>query len=38
LTYVETLGPAKAASVTRIVSNHLLHDELPELVARYRRA
>lgn len=34
---VEALRAAKAAGVTRVVSNHLLHDELPELVARYAR-
>ncbi|HLI51040.1 MAG TPA: hypothetical protein VKU87_04545 [Thermomicrobiaceae bacterium] len=34
---VEALRAAKAAGVTRIVSNHLLHDELPSLVARYVR-
>lgn len=34
---VEALRAAKVAGVTRVVSNHLLHDELPELVARYAK-
>lgn len=32
---VDALRAAKAAGVTRVFSNHLLHDELPSLVARY---
>lgn len=34
---VEALRAAKNAGVTRVVSNHLLHEELPELVTRYAK-